>query len=187
MKILVAEDSELNFEMLAECLGIGGHEVSLARDGEQAIASLAGGKFDLLLLDLHMPLSVLRRRNDLVTERLTWGSRHRIWAVPGFRGEILIVEDTSDAAAAYQAVVEREGFRAVVCGTAADALAAYTTIRPVAVILDWTLPDDYIAKPVRAGELIAPSRTWPGRSHSQHAYQVDRGGCRDTWAGAQVW
>jgi CheY-like chemotaxis protein len=55
MRILIAEDSELNFEMLAECFSIGGHELSWARDGDQAIASLEGGDFDLLLLDLHMP------------------------------------------------------------------------------------------------------------------------------------
>jgi len=113
----------------------------------------------------------------------------------GSRGEILIVEDTPDVAAEFQAVVEREGFRTVVCGTAAEAMSAFAIMRPVAVILDWTLPDepgievcrkiraadqtvpiifasgradetsiargldagadDYIPKPVRAGELIA--------------------------------
>lgn len=60
----------------------------------------------------------------------------------GSRGEILIVEDTSDTAAAIQAVVEREGFQTVVCGTASEALAAFATMKPVAVILDWTLPDE---------------------------------------------
>jgi DNA-binding response OmpR family regulator len=55
MRILIAEDSELNFEMLAEYFSIGGHELSWARDGEQAIASLEANEFDLLLLDLHMP------------------------------------------------------------------------------------------------------------------------------------
>jgi len=55
MRILIAEDSELNFEMLAECIGVGDHELSWSRDGEQAIAELGAGKFDLLLLDLHMP------------------------------------------------------------------------------------------------------------------------------------
>jgi DNA-binding response OmpR family regulator len=62
--------------------------------------------------------------------------------MPGSRGEILIVEDTAEAAAAFQAVIEREGFRTVVCGTAAEALAAFAAMRPVAVILDWTLPDE---------------------------------------------
>ena len=52
---MIAEDSELNFEMLAEYFSIGGHELSWARDGEQAIASLEANEFDLLLLDLHMP------------------------------------------------------------------------------------------------------------------------------------
>jgi DNA-binding response OmpR family regulator len=60
----------------------------------------------------------------------------------GSRGDILIVEDTADAAAAYQVVVQREGFRTVVCGTAAEALAAFANVKPVAVILDWTLPDE---------------------------------------------
>lgn len=68
MRILVAEDSELNFEMLAECIGVGGHELSWARDGEQTIASLGAGEFDLLLLDLHMPrvdgFAVLRWLRD---------------------------------------------------------------------------------------------------------------------------
>jgi DNA-binding response OmpR family regulator len=62
--------------------------------------------------------------------------------MPGSRGEILIVEDTADTAAAFQTVVEREGFQAVVCGTAAEGLAAFATMNPVAVILDWTLPDE---------------------------------------------
>jgi DNA-binding response OmpR family regulator len=64
MRILIAEDSELNFEVLAECLGVSGQEMSWARDGEQAIEILEASEFDLLLLDLHMPhvdgISVLK-------------------------------------------------------------------------------------------------------------------------------
>ena len=115
--------------------------------------------------------------------------------MPGARGDILIVEDMPDAAEIVSVLVEREGFRAVVSTTAADGLAAFFRSKPVAVILDWTLPDgpgievcrqirahdqavpiiftsgrddetsiargldagadDYVAKPVRAGELIA--------------------------------
>jgi len=55
MRILIAEDSELNFEVLAEFFSLGGHELSWARDGAEAIATLERGEFDLLLLDLHMP------------------------------------------------------------------------------------------------------------------------------------
>ncbi|TAN33879.1 response regulator transcription factor [bacterium] len=59
----------------------------------------------------------------------------------GSRGDVLIVEDTPESAELFAILVEREGFQPVVCGTAAEALAAFGRARPVAVILDWTLPD----------------------------------------------
>lgn len=113
----------------------------------------------------------------------------------GSRGDILIVEDAPDAAEMFAEILEREGFHGLVCPTASAAMSAFEKSKPVAVILDWTLPDesgievcrkirardqimpvifasgrndetsitrgldagadDYIAKPVRAGELIA--------------------------------
>lgn len=54
---------------------------------------------------------------------------------------MLIVEDTPDAAELLAILVEREGFRPVVYGTVAEGMAAFARARPVAVILDWTLPD----------------------------------------------
>jgi len=111
------------------------------------------------------------------------------------RGVVLIVEDSPELAELMSAIVEREGFAAVAAGSAAAARAAYHRYRPVAVLLDWVLPDapgtevcrelraqdpeltvifvsgrndetsmargldagadDYVAKPVREGELIA--------------------------------
>ena len=111
------------------------------------------------------------------------------------RGVVLIVEDSPELTELMSAIVEREGFAAVGAGTAAEARAAYLRYRPVAVLLDWVLPDapgievcrelraqdpeltvifvsgrndetsmargldagadDYVAKPVREGELIA--------------------------------
>jgi DNA-binding response OmpR family regulator len=107
----------------------------------------------------------------------------------------MIVEDAAVSAELMTALVEREGFTSVVCGTAAEARDRFTRDRPAAVLLDWTLPDspgtelcremraadpvvtiifvsgrddetsmargldagadDYVAKPVREGELIA--------------------------------
>jgi len=111
------------------------------------------------------------------------------------RGVVLIVEDSPELAELMSAIVEREGFTGVAAGSAAAARAAYHSYRPVAVLLDWVLPDapgtevcrelraqdpeltiifvsgrndetsmargldagadDYVAKPVREGELIA--------------------------------
>lgn len=113
----------------------------------------------------------------------------------GERGSVLIVEDAPDLAELIAAFVEREGFTAVTAGSASEARAAFHRDRPVAVLLDWVLPDapgtelcrelraqdaavtvifvsgrndetsmargldagadDYVAKPVREGELIA--------------------------------
>lgn len=113
----------------------------------------------------------------------------------GERGHVLVVEDDAPSAEMMAAVVEREGFESVICRTAADARVAFAHARPVAVLLDWVLPDapgtevcrelraadavltiifvsgrndetsmargldagadDFVAKPVREGELVA--------------------------------
>ena len=61
--------------------------------------------------------------------------------MPGKRGTVLVVDDSPEAAALLSAVVEREGFQVLVCDTAESALSAFANRRPVAVLLDWTLPD----------------------------------------------
>jgi DNA-binding response OmpR family regulator len=115
--------------------------------------------------------------------------------VPGERGRVLVVEDEVTFAELMAAVLEREGFTPIMCTTAAEAREKFSRERPVAVLLDWVLPDapgtevcremravdpavtiifvsgrndetsmargldagadDYVAKPVREGELIA--------------------------------
>lgn len=77
----------------------------------------------------------------------------------GSRGDVLIVEDTPDAAEILAILVEREGFRPVVCGTAAEGRAAFAQGRPVAVILDWTLPDGSgieVCRHIRAQDQAVP-------------------------------
>jgi two-component system phosphate regulon response regulator PhoB len=106
-----------------------------------------------------------------------------------------VVEDAPPFAELLAEVVAREGFTPVICPNAADARAAHQREAPVAVLLDWVLPDtpgtelsrelraadpvltiifisgrndetsmargldagadDYLAKPVREGELVA--------------------------------
>ena len=113
----------------------------------------------------------------------------------GERGRVLVVEDDAPSAELMAAIVEREGFVPVTCHRAAEARAAFSRERPVAVLLDWVLPDapgievcrelraadpvvtiifvsgrkdetsvargldagadDFVAKPVREGELVA--------------------------------
>jgi DNA-binding response OmpR family regulator len=115
--------------------------------------------------------------------------------VAGSRGTVLVVEDAPSFAELLAEVLAREGFMPVICATAASARAAHQREAPVAVLLDWVLPDtpgtelsrelraadpvltiifisgrndetsmargldagadDYLAKPVREGELVA--------------------------------
>jgi CheY-like chemotaxis protein len=55
LRILVAEDNEINAQLLERLLGRRGHRVRLANNGREALALAEEGGFDLLLLDVHMP------------------------------------------------------------------------------------------------------------------------------------
>jgi two-component system, OmpR family, phosphate regulon response regulator PhoB len=61
--------------------------------------------------------------------------------MPGDRGSVLIVEDTRHSAELVAALVQAEGFNPVICSDAKSARAAYSVAKPVAILLDWVLPD----------------------------------------------
>ncbi|MEO6235796.1 MAG: ATP-binding protein [Vicinamibacterales bacterium] len=54
-RILVAEDNVVNQHVAVGLLTSRGHQVSLAENGREAIAALADGGFDLVLMDVQMP------------------------------------------------------------------------------------------------------------------------------------
>lgn len=55
-RVLIADDNHDSVEMLALLLTMHGHEVTVAYDGEQALALAAGRPHDVALLDLGMPV-----------------------------------------------------------------------------------------------------------------------------------
>jgi CheY-like chemotaxis protein len=55
LRVLVAEDNELNVTLLKELLSSRGHLAQFARDGRAALELALRGEFDLMLVDLHMP------------------------------------------------------------------------------------------------------------------------------------
>jgi two-component system sensor histidine kinase RpfC len=55
-RILVAEDNLTNQKVIAKILERAGHEAQLVMNGEEALDAMENGKFDLVLLDLHMPV-----------------------------------------------------------------------------------------------------------------------------------
>jgi CheY-like chemotaxis protein len=54
-RILVAEDNAVNQKLIAELLRRRGHEVVIVGNGVQAVDAAASQRFDLILMDVHMP------------------------------------------------------------------------------------------------------------------------------------
>jgi PAS domain S-box-containing protein len=55
LHILLAEDNAINRKLAVTLLTREGHRVTVAEDGETALAALAQASFDLILMDLQMP------------------------------------------------------------------------------------------------------------------------------------
>ena len=55
-RILLVEDNELNRDMLSRRLARKGYHVELAVDGRHGIEAALSGGFDLILLDLSLPI-----------------------------------------------------------------------------------------------------------------------------------
>ena len=56
MRVLIAEDSEVNQVLALAMLDSLGHEAVVAADGEAALRALARGTFDAVLMDVQMPV-----------------------------------------------------------------------------------------------------------------------------------
>src|SRR6202158_1135987 len=55
LRVLVAEDSPVNQQLVFEILLKQGHSVEIAFNGKQAVAALQSQRFDVVLMDVQMP------------------------------------------------------------------------------------------------------------------------------------
>src|SRR5262249_38284354 len=55
LRVLVAEDNELNQVLMGQLLGKCGHNVTVVGDGRAVLALVETDRFDVLLLDIHLP------------------------------------------------------------------------------------------------------------------------------------
>lgn len=55
IRILIAEDDELTCKAIMHRLEREGYKVDIAKNGKQALTKLDKSKFDILLVDIHMP------------------------------------------------------------------------------------------------------------------------------------
>ena len=56
LRVLHVDDDPMNLRVVQEILGAFGHEGVIACSGQDALDRLAGEAFDLVLLDIHMPV-----------------------------------------------------------------------------------------------------------------------------------
>ncbi len=56
LSVLVAEDNKVNQVVVSRMLERAGHSVAIAADGQEAVEMYASGAFDLVLMDVHMPV-----------------------------------------------------------------------------------------------------------------------------------
>lgn len=56
MRILLVEDHSINVKVGVALLGVQGHEVVVAGNGMECLSALEREKFDLVLMDINMPV-----------------------------------------------------------------------------------------------------------------------------------
>jgi PAS domain S-box-containing protein len=85
LRILVVDDVDMNRKIAKAFLALGGHTVECADSGEAAVAAVAAGDFQVVMMDVQMPgidgLEATPRIRDL----------------PGARGQVLVMAMTAQA------------------------------------------------------------------------------------------
>ena len=127
LQVLIVDDSDVNLEVISEMVRRLGHEVSVATDGEVALASMTSQPFDLVFMDVQLPgmdgLETTRRYRDgggktpivALTAHTSARDRDRCLAA-GMQAVLSKPVDTSQLAKAIEEVTHRDSIVDVVGG-----------------------------------------------------------------------
>jgi PAS domain S-box-containing protein len=77
LRILFVDDNEVNIHFGATLLGKLGHQVVTARDGRDCLVALKNGEFDLILMDIQMPVLTGREALQEIRQREQGTCRHQ--------------------------------------------------------------------------------------------------------------
>ena len=95
---------------------------------------------------------------------------------------MVIIEDSEDEAELLSITLEEESFVPLACSTATEGIAAWARSKPVAVILDWGLPDRPgidVCRELRAADPILPIIFVSGRIDEATVSRALDGGADD--------
>ncbi|HEY0704875.1 MAG TPA: response regulator [Candidatus Acidoferrales bacterium] len=126
LRILVADDADINRELIVELLEKRGHIAIGAADGRAAVAELEKHDFDVLLIDEEMPRMTGLEATQAIRQRETGTARHQI--IIGISGHATEEDETRFREAGMDALlakpVHMQKLYEVVESTAAPAVSA---------------------------------------------------------------
>lgn len=97
MHILIAEDNPVNQLLIRAFCQAGGYAVDTVEDGDAALRAVQTGRYDLVLMDIHMP-----RVNGIEATR-------RIRALDGALAQLPILAVTADVTLETRQICEQVG------------------------------------------------------------------------------
>jgi len=165
LRVLLADDSAMNRDVAAAFLHAAGHTVVEAADGEAALRLVAAEAFDVVLMDLRMPVL------DGVE-----ATRH-IRALPGQHGQTPIIAVTADVQEDRGAALRSAGFQAWLIKPIdqASLLAAVTAATGFAPAAAPPVPAPMDGPPMPTPETPIPDTPVSGRSGTEMTVQFLEG------------
>jgi CheY-like chemotaxis protein len=149
-RILLAEDDEVNQKIAQLILQKTGFQIDVAANGQQAVAAYKQNRYDLILMDIQMPVM----DGHEATKRI------RIWE-GGMRNKI---EKDSDSTSDFQLPTSDFKRVPIIAMTGDASMNRFDPQRYPGM-------DDWVCKPLQRDQLLSVIATWTGLGSSEASGQ----------------